>query len=203
MSIRNARRGRGIRNLPISLPFTLSPSLRIAQLSPGPKFADLSPLVLKRWSDLLAFAPNIVIGSLSEFRRLEDQATLGSLDTSSIDRAIIVLTRFGSNPLTDVSRVSLWQSFGVPIFELYLGLDQSLLASECEAHEGWHLAPGVRSLTHEGGELILEGAGNSGLRTGLCATVDQHACPCGLKTPRVLDVEHPRRFDGSFLAVTA
>jgi hypothetical protein len=99
--------------------------------------------------------------------------------------------------------VALWQSFGVPIFELYLGLDQALLGAECEAHEGWHLAEGISPMTLESGELILDGAGNSGLRTGLCALVEEATCPCGLSSPRVLDVEQMRRIETRYLAVTA
>jgi hypothetical protein len=206
MSIRKVqnsiKRRRGSKAL-IVLPFPVSPTLRLAQLSPGPKFAGVEPLVLKRWSDLANFAPNVVVGSLIEMQRLAEQRKADGLDVSSIDRALVLLTSFGSKPLSDVARVGLWQAFGVPIFELYLGLDQTLLASECEAHEGWHLSPGIDSVTLENGELILEGAGNSGLRTGLRASMDRTTCPCGLGTTRVLNVEQLRRLDGRYLAVTA
>ncbi len=201
MSIRKVqnsiKRRRSSKNPPIVLPFPVSPTLRLAQLSPGPKFAGVEPLVLKRWSDLAAFEPNVVVGTLSEMQRLAEQ------HVSSIDRALVLLTSFGSKPLNDVARVGLWQAFGVPIFELFLGLDQSLLASECEAHEGWHLSPGIEPLALEDGELILDGAGNSGLRTGLRASVDRTTCPCGLSTTRVLNVEQLRRLDSRYLAVTA
>ncbi len=195
------RRIRSPRNLPILLPFPVSPTLRLAQLSPGPKFANIKPLVLKRWSDIKEFAPSVVVGSLHEMERLVEHITAGALDAASIDRALVILTHFGSKPLNDVARVSLWQSFGVPIFELYLGLDQSLLASECEAHEGWHLVRGIDSTTLETGELILDGAGNSGLSTGLRASVDRTTCPCGLATPRILNIEPLE--NGHFLAASA
>ena len=197
------KRIRSRKNPPILLPFPVSSTLRLAQLSPGPKFLGVEPCVLKRWSDLHVLAPNIVVGSLNEMQRLADRAVGGSLDASSIDRALIILTRFGTKPLTDVARVGLWQSFGVPIFELFLGLDQSLLASECEAHEGWHAASGVGFVTLETGELMLEGAGNSGLRTGLRASLDSTACPCGLMSPRVLDIEELRRSSDRYLAASA
>ena len=57
--------------------------------------------------------------------------------------------------MSDVSRVTLWQGFGVPIFELYLGPDNGLLAAECGAHEGWHLEPGIDCWRYED-ELILD-----------------------------------------------
>jgi hypothetical protein len=196
-------RRRSEKTLPISLPFPVSTTLRLAQLSPGPKFADVQPLILKRWSDVQTFAPNVIVGSLSEMKRLVEQVSTGCLDASCLDRAIVILTPFGSKPLNDVARVALWQAFGVPIFELYLALDQSLLASECDAHEGWHLAPGIGSLTLDTGELILEGAGNSGLKTGLRASRDQTACPCGRPTPRIVDIEHLRRADTRFWAAAS
>jgi len=207
MSIRKVRahfKRKVRRNSPaIPLPFPVSSTLRLAQLSPGPKFENVEPLVLKRWSDLQAFEPNIVVGTLTEMKRLMDYVTAGTLDTACIDRALVILTLFGAKPLNDVARVALWQSFGVPIFELYLGLDQTLLAAECEAHEGWHLAPGIEPMTLDSGELILDGAGNSGLRTGLRASVDEATCPCGLTSPRVLDIEQLRRIEARYLAVSA
>jgi len=187
----------------IPLPFPVSSTLRLARISPGPKFENVEPLVLKQWSDLQVFGPNVVVGTLREMKRLMDCVAAGTLDASCIDRALVILTRFGAKPLNDVARVALWQSFGVPIFELYLGLDQTLLASECEAHEGWHLAAGIEPMTLDGGELILDGAGNSGLRTGLSASVEETTCPCGLTSPRVLDVEQLRRIETRYLAVTA
>ncbi len=194
---------RGGKSPAISLPFPVSSTLRLAQLSPGPKFENIQPVVLKRWSDVQAFGPNVVVGTLGELQRLIDYLAARSIDASSIDRALLVLTRFGSKPLNDVARVALWQAFGVPIFELYLGLDDTLLASECEAHEGWHLTSGIGSITPDTGELVLDGAGNCGLRTGLRASLDETTCPCGLTSPRVLDVEPMRRLDTRYLAVTA
>jgi phenylacetate-coenzyme A ligase PaaK-like adenylate-forming protein len=159
--------------------------------------------MLKRGSDLQALAPNVVIGSLGEVHHLADLAASGSIDSSSIDHALVILTQYGAKPLSDVARVALWQSFGVPIFELYLSLDHSLLASECEAHEGWHFAPGVGFATLDTGELILDGAGNSGLRTGLSASLDETPCPCGRTSPRILEIEQLGRYDDRYLAVSA
>jgi hypothetical protein len=197
------RRFRSRKNPPIELPFPVSPALRLAQLSPGAKFANVQPVVLKHWDDLQALAPNVVVGSLSEMQRLADHAARGSIDASSIDHALVVLTRYGSKPLNDIARVMLWQSFGVPIFELYLSLDHSLLASECEAHEGWHLTPGVGLASLDTGELILDGAGNSGLRTGLRASLDETPCPCGRTSPRILEIEQLQHSDQFRLAVSA
>jgi hypothetical protein len=136
-------------------------------------------------------------------RRLADYVAQGSFDATSIDHALVILTCYGATPLSDLERVMLWQGFGVPLFELYLGLDHSLLASECEAHEGWHLAPGVGPTTLDTGELILDGAGNAGLRTGLCASLDETPCPCGRSTHRLLEIEEMRHSSMRCLAASA
>jgi len=69
-----------------------------------------------------------------------------------------------------------------------LGPDNSLLAAECEAREGWHLEPDIECWSHDG-ELILDSPGNYGLRTGLTATIEETACPCGRTTPRLVNIE--------------
>jgi hypothetical protein len=199
----NMKRLRGRKSAPIQLPFPVSPTLRLAQLSSGPKFAGVQPFRLKKVQDLRTFAPNVVVGSASELRRFAEQAVSSSLDTSSIDHALVVVTHYGTQPLTDLVRVTLWQAFGVPIFELYLGLDYGLLCAECEAHEGWHLAPGVCCTLLDGGEMILSGGGNNGLHTGFTASLDPNPCPCGRPSPRVLDIEQVSRPEALYLAASA
>jgi hypothetical protein len=199
----NIKRFRGCKNPPVQLPFPVSPNLRVLQLSSGPRFEGVQSFVLKRMQDLPLFAPNIVAGSANDLRRLAEQAVSSSLNTSTVDHALMVITYCGTKPLTDLVRVTLWQAFGVPIFELYLGLDNGLLCSECEAHEGWHLAPGVDCSSMEGGEMILSGAGNNGLRTGFTASLDSDPCPCGRPSLRLLDIEHSRRPDADSFAASA
>ncbi len=197
------KRLRSRKNPPIQLPFPVSPTLRLAQLSSGPKFAGVQPFKLKRMQDLRTFAPNVVVGSAGELRRFAEQAGSRSLDTSSIDHALVVVTHYGTNPLSDLGRVTLWQAFGVPIFELYLGLDHGLLCAECEAHEGWHLAPGVGCTMLDGGEMILSGGGNNGLRPGFSALLELNPCPCGRSSPRLLDIEQATHPAAHYLAASA
>jgi hypothetical protein len=188
----------------IQLPFPISPTLRLAQLSAGPRFAEAQPIVLRRFQNLPLLAPNVLIGCAVDLQRLADQSAAGFIDTSSIDHALVVITHYATYPLTDLVRVTLWQAFGVPIFELYLGLDNGLLCSECEAHEGWHLAPGVGPEFLGNGELILHGEGNSGLRTGIKAALDAQPCPCGRPTPRLLEIEPvPQQPNPRYLAASA
>ncbi len=172
----------------VKLPFPASPKLRVAQLSPGPRFDSVSPFTPERWLELEAYRPRVLVGEAAALERLLEQLQLGMLDLACVDRALIVLTRYGARPMSDISRVTLWQGFAVPIFELYLGPDNGLLAAECDAHEGWHLEPGIDCWYHND-ELILDSPGNYGLRTGLSATLESAACPCGQTTPRLVNME--------------
>jgi hypothetical protein len=186
----------------VKLPFPAAPQLRLAQLSPGPQFDSVVAFTPERWLELEAYRPHALTGDAADLERLLEQVQLGMVDLACVDRALIVLTRYRSRPLSDVSRVMLWQGFGVPIFELYLGPDNGLLAAECEAHEGWHLEPGIE-FSRDEKELILDGPGNYGLRTGLTATLEDAACPCGGSTPRLVNIEtihkppEPRRLAAS------
>jgi hypothetical protein len=176
----------------IRLPFPADPKLRIAQLSPAPRFASVELFAPKEWAELETFQPRVLLGRAADLQKLAEKVETGGLDLGCVDLAIVVLTRYGTHPVTDVLRVSLWQRFGVPLFELYLGPDDSLLASECAAHEGWHLEPGTQfGVLND--ELILDSHGSFGLRTGLTGSFEAAPCPCGNSTTRLLDVEVIRR----------
>lgn len=172
----------------IRLPYPITSKLRPAQVSPAPRFEGVQPFTPKRWLELEGYRPRVLIGSAADLQSLAEQVELGILGLPSVDHAIIVLTHYGAKPLSDVLRVTLWQCFGVPIYELYLGPNNALLASECEAHEGWHVEDGVQfGLLNE--ELVLDSPGNFGLRTGLTGSLEDTTCPCSRTTCRLLDVE--------------
>lgn len=78
------------------------------------------------------FAPAVIAGT---FRQLCDAAKVGS----RVTHAIIPLAWDPSELLTAEQREILWDAFGVPIFEQYLGPGNVLLASECDAHAGLHV----------------------------------------------------------------
>lgn len=171
----------------ILLPFPAHPNVRIAQLTETPSFVGVQTFVPERWLELETFRPRVLVGYAGELQRLAERVDLGMLDLVCVDHAVVLLTPCGSKPLSDVLRVVLWQSFGVPVFELFVGPDKSLLAFECEAHEGWHLEPGVQLGAFEE-ELILDSPGNYGLRTGLRGRILEDTCPCGRETPRLMDI---------------
>jgi hypothetical protein len=174
------------------LPFPATAKLRVAQLSSGPRFEAVEPFTPERWLELDAYRPRVLIGAAADLQRLVEQVSLGIVELASVDRALVVLTADRVAPLSDTARVSLWQGFGVPVFELYIGPDNRVLAAECQAHEGWHLEPDTECWEHNC-ELIFDSPGNYGLCTGLAATIDSASCPCGKTTSRLLNIETIRR----------
>lgn len=65
----------------------------------------------------------------------------------SLTHAVISLAWDPQEFLTADQRELLWSSFGVPVFEQYLGPGNVLLASECEAHAGLHVTEQYRGPT--------------------------------------------------------
>jgi hypothetical protein len=179
--------------LALTLPFPVHPDTRLAQLSESaPTFGVLEPFRTDSTTELQGFRPNMISGTALELHQLAEQVELGTVDLSSVDHCVIVLTRCGYAPVSDVARVVLWQTFGVPVYEVFIGLDNSILGYECELHEGWHLAAkvGFREL---GGELMLDAPGNSGLHTSLGGFVTDDKCPCGRSGQRLMNVQPAHR----------
>lgn len=185
----NIRRLRRPHNHRRQLPFPAAPNLRVAQLgSAATAFDSVAPFAREHWSELEGFRPRVLVGSPSDLRRVAELSQRGILALDSIDHAIFALTRCGDQPLSDVSRVVLWQAFGVPVYELFVGPRGVLLASECEAHEGWHIEQGATFSAVEG-EIVLETAKHGRSATGLTGRIESEPCACGRAGLRLIGVE--------------
>lgn len=176
----------------LGLPFGGTYRLRVAQLTAGPllDFALLFPS--HRWNRLSAFAPHVLAGSTADLRRLATQAQLGIRDLPGIDHGVVALTECGTYPATEDFRSLMWHVFGVPVYELFLDLDGKLIASECEAHDGWHIESMGTAFYLFNGELILDRRVDA-VRTGFTGYVETALCPCGRSTPRLIALGPARR----------
>lgn len=198
----NVRRFRAQGPTRRKLPLCSSEKLRIAQIGMRADFDSVRAFRPGEWSDLEEYRPRVLTGSAADLHELAERADLRVIELSSVDHAIFVLTACGDEPLNDVLRVVLWQTFGVPVYELFLGAPGVVAAFECEAHEGWHAAPGlVFSLLN--GELVVDGVGRRPLGTGLTATIVQQACACGRPGDRLTNVERYASRPARRLAATA
>jgi hypothetical protein len=76
---------------------------------------------------------------------------------------VVVFTGTNFGELTDRMRDEVWRRWGVPVFEQLLAPDLTVIAEECDAHDGLHLVNEPKEL--------------------------EAMCGCGSKAPRVF----PRR----------
>lgn len=166
------------------LPVIDSANLRVAQLDSSSFFVGVRAFPPERWSALGAFAPNVLAGSAGQLQRLLERVNLQTVEIDAVDHSVFVVTQLGDTPLSSRLRDRLWRQFAVPIYELYLDEYSRLLAFECEAQEGWHVAKGI-IFTAAYGELLFE-RGNQVVRTGLNWQLEEAGCPCGRPGPRLL-----------------
>jgi phenylacetate-coenzyme A ligase PaaK-like adenylate-forming protein len=141
-----------------------------------------------RWPELEEFRPQVLAGSTGELQKLAQCVQSRAFDLSSVDHAIFAITVCGEEALSDRTRVVLWQAFGVPVYELLVSANGTLLGSECEAHDGWHVEPNVRFAIIDG-KIAYVASGRTGEPTGLAGRLESGRCACGRLGVRILDVK--------------
>jgi len=182
------------------LRFPLSSPGRIAVLLPGFKLpGNIREFAAPNTAGFRSYAPNALVAPLNTALLLADDKTRGRLDLATLDTAIVVATRIDDSPLAPHHRELLWNAFQVPVFEMLLGWDGSVIGWECEVHQGLHLDPDRTLATIREGELLLTDLTNPEApvvlaRTGYSANLIADPCDCGQTSPRVLlgDVEDHR-----------
>jgi hypothetical protein len=133
-------------------------------------------------------------GPVAVLMQLAEAARQARETIPTVTRAIVAFSGLEHGALTEAGRDNLWQVFQVPIFEQYLGADGSLLAWECEAHEGLHTVEDNAIIEQSpDSELILTSLTDRRrptirLVTSLAARLDSGACECGQPGPRLISV---------------
>ena len=135
--------------------------------------------------EIRRFDPEVIAAPLELLIELAEKARRGIPSIPTPGRAIIALTRLEYCALPESARDLLWRTFEVPVFEQLLGADSSVLAWECEAHEGLHTVENnvvveqntesqliVTSLTDRRRPVLR-------LVTGFTGTLEAEACGCG------------------------
>jgi len=147
------------------------------------------------WIDQIRqFRPEALAGPVSVLMQLAEDALKTGEAIPTVTRAIVAFTGLEHGSLTESGRDTLWQVFQVPVFEQYLGADGSLLAWECEAHEGLHTVEDNAIIEQSPDcELILTSLTDHRrptirLVTSLAARLHFGACECGQPGPRLISV---------------
>ena len=119
-----------------------------------------------------AYAPEALVAGLDLALSLSDRKQRGIFDLPSQRTAFVVLTSIDDSPLADDYRDLLWRAWGVPVFEQLRGPDGTIIARECEVHDGLHIVAG----TADAQEL---------LRARADLEIVTSVCECGAETPRM------------------
>jgi hypothetical protein len=159
-----------MRTQPQQFTFPLSGPVRVALLEEGFRTdANVRTCSPDDMAWLHSYAPEALVVPLDLALSLADRKRRGILELPSVRTAIVVLTSGEDSPLTDDYRDLLWRAWGVPIFEQLRGPDGTIIASECEVHDGLHLLTAQDPLPRAWTELeIVRGV-----------------CECGAETPRL------------------
>jgi hypothetical protein len=139
---------------------------------------------------LVRYAPEALVCPLGTALSLADLKLRGLFDLPSLSTALVVLTRLDDSPLADHHRDLLWQAFRVPVFEQVRGWDGTVIARECEVHDGLHVAESSVIPQLDNDELLITKADTSEeclvpIRTGFAAEIITGHCDCGTETPRL------------------
>ncbi len=165
----------------------LSPKRRLASpksVFPGCFLSGHPTCLVDNLKSLGAFRPQALVGSVRPSASTGSRRKLRRNGASRIwTAAVFVITDFRDAPLNDEERTALWRAFSVPVYELVLADDGALLASECEAQEGWHIEAGVR-FSRVNDQLWYSRRGRQ-TGTGLVGEIQDEPCPCGRPGQRI------------------
>ena len=165
-----------MRTQPQQFIFPLSRPVRVALLEEGFRTdANVRTFEPDDMAWLRSYAPEALVAPLDLALSLADRKRRGILDLPSVRTAIVVLTSGEDSPLTDDHRDLLWRAWGVPVFEQLRGPDGTVIARECEVHDGLHIVTLLDPLPRARAEV----------------EIISEVCECGVETPRL------RRFTSS------
>ena len=141
-------------------------------------------------SKLQEYVPEALVLPLQLALTLADQKQRRLLELPHLTTAVVVLTSLEDTPLEDHHRTLIWRAFGVPLFEQLQGWDGSVIARECEVHDGLHIEEDAVIFEKAGEELVatqLTAFEEPILRarTGVTGTIVTQHCECGAETPRL------------------
>ncbi len=93
--------------------------------------------------------------------------------------------------MTPAERDKLWRAFHVPVYEVLFHPEVGVLASECEAHEGWHVRHARLRFDMQSSAIVFRknGLASSPINSGLTAAGLDGVCACGDEAPLLRGVK--------------
>jgi hypothetical protein len=132
---------------------------------------------------LPGYAPGVLALPLAAALSLAERKLRGLVDLPDTTLAIVIESSLDDAPLATHQRDALWKAFGLPVFEQLRGWDGTIIARECEVHDGLHFDAKTVIASVDGNNLLV-----TGRPTGLSAEIIQEPCECGVETPRLRHV---------------
>ncbi len=148
-------------------------------------------------SGWMRFAPEALAGPAPELRRLAELVENRSISIPHPVHSVIAFSLLPQAFLSEEARNLFWRVFKVPVFSEILSPSCEVLAWECEAHQGYHIAgdSAIFEIDHTGGEEELLATSLVDRRrpvlrmaTGISGRVEHATCDCGQAGPRLVDV---------------
>lgn len=150
-------------------------------LSPEPRVAVFEmELAMRRgkvfpadWTEaqLETFQPEALAGSFDQLMRVSALLREGRLHLPDLSLPLVAITRPHEDRLSVEQQNELWACFQLPVFEQIRDASGELLAYECEARDGFHVASEFRP-------------------TGIWRITTER-CDCGLATMRMFPATAP------------
>jgi len=142
------------------------------------------------------FSPSVIGATAPILVWLAEEALARRLRLPGLDRALVAWSAIGHAVLKPAERDLLWLAYPVPVYEEIRGPRGELLAWECEAHCGLHVAERrAVFVAGEDGELSVclgypDGRTTPPLSLGLEGRVETAACACGRAGRRILELRN-------------
>ena len=195
------RRSGPVRIQPLELPIpfegrvaVLEGAFQVESSKKGPQIREFSASDFPAWTK---FGPGILVAPLDAALWLADQKLRGLADVKTLETAIIVTTRIDDTPLAEHHRELLWCAFEVPVFEQLKSWDGTVVARECEVHDGLHVVDREAVFHLYEDELLVTQLATMSIpvvrtRTGWTAELLADHCECGKETPRLRNLAHAK-----------
>lgn len=173
-----------------TLPFPAGPHLRVAAVGEIGRFSGAAAYPQERWREVIPYRPNVIAAEPAILTNLAEYIFHGVWESPSVDTAIFPLIMMGQNPMPDEQRERIWRAFRVPVYELLIDADEGVLASECEAYDGWHVRHPQLRFDLKTGRIVFQkhGLWASPIPTGLTADGLDGICACGSESPLLRNV---------------
>ena len=97
-----------------------------------------------RTPDLEAWRPQALAGHRMELFAIGELRRRRFVPLLDLTFPLVVLSSLREGPLSSEQHERLWTLYGLPVYEQIRGAGETLIGWECDAREGWHLAPNAK-----------------------------------------------------------